>query len=145
MSDYFTAPAPIVNSTTSDKVDVNNLTAAVEAGFDAAQADIEAGNVLFKKLDIGDWDMDATETVNITHGLEFHKNASVTGVVRGDATVFPSYVFDAHSNGGTSTIYISSINSTTIVLKRLTGGATDNFNYDSTSYNRGKLIVQYVL
>lgn len=144
MSDYFTAPAPVVNSTTSDKTDVNDLTAAVEAGFDAAQADIEAGNLLFKKIDIGDWNMDTTTTVNVTHGLDFHKMGAVIGIIRGDLTTVASFPILQQSISGAK-VWIDSVNSATIVLKCDKTQFPIISNYNATSYNRGKLIVQYIL
>lgn len=42
MSSYFTAPATVINGVTSDADDVNDLSTAVEAGFDNVEAAIES-------------------------------------------------------------------------------------------------------
>ena len=98
------------------------------------------------ELEIGDWDMDASATLNVAQGLSATEWKTVRGIstiIRNDADGsyqdFGTYL-DATSGGNTT-----SINSTNITLTRATGGLFDNTLFDSTSYNRGWITFSYVV
>jgi hypothetical protein len=100
------------------------------------------GTPYYKKIiNIGDWNMDATETVNIAHGLSITKILSVSSFIINDAgtiiynllTAFSSSIQGAHAIGASN-----------VTLSRINGGAFDNANYDSTSYNRGRIEIDYI-
>ena len=81
-------------------------------------------------VEIGDWNMDSTASVNVAHGIaDFKKIRSVTGIIRndGDTTSYPI----------AEDCSVSSIGSTNVVLARTESGDFDSSDFDSTSYNRG--------
>ena len=94
-----------------------------------------------KSIDIGDWDMDATASVNVAHGLTLTKIRSVSVLIRNDDD--DAYL-DIIGTGNDIDAYMSSIDSTNVVLDRVGTGSFDGVNYDSTSYNRGWIVLQYV-
>lgn len=102
-----------------------------------------------KIVNIGDWNMDATASVSIAHGLTLANIRSVSAMIRNDAndTYTPlSQDGAAPATPTDSTGFISAINATTVTLQRLADAtAYDNANYDSTSYNRGWITITYVV
>jgi len=99
------------------------------------------GGLRVKVVDIGDWDMDATATVNVNHGLTSTDIRSVGILIRSDVgTVYP-ITFHTLGNfvgGGYS------LGSSQISISRLAGGQFDAIGFDSTSYNRGWVTIHYV-
>lgn len=97
------------------------------------------GSVMLKNkvIDIGDWDMDSTTSVSISHGLldiGFIRGMAVT--VRKDSDV--TLRMDPISNGGD--IYVEGAN---VILTRDSAGIFDTTEYDETSYNRGWITITY--
>ncbi len=95
-----------------------------------------------KIVEIGDWDMDATASVNVAHGLTYSKIRTMIVMIRDNAGT-SSYDFstaDSEVGTGTSTMAVGSAN---CVLNRSTDGYFDNTNFDSTSFNRGWITIQY--
>lgn len=88
-----------------------------------------------KVIDIGDWDMDATGSVSIAHGLTDANTRPVLVTIRDDSGTSHK---DFAGDGG-------SINVTggNVILGRTTGGTFDNINYNSTSFNRGWITILY--
>lgn len=94
-------------------------------------------------LDLGAWDMDATEDCNIAHGLgvNWNKVRHISGFIFHDSGLelyelpYPSIdllAFDA---------YIAGLTSTHITLKRRAAGKFDNVAYNDVGINRGFLCV----
>lgn len=98
--------------------------------------------ILTKLIDIGDWNMDSTETIDIAHGLTSTKIINVIGMVRSDDDSVRYGIDPGFSTG--SRVYVSETNAINVRLARAVGGGTDNAGYDATSYNRGWLIIQYL-
>ena len=104
-----------------------------------------------KVVDIGDWNMDATTSVGVAHGVDFTKIRSVSGVIRADANGSRYEIGVANTASGAADVFFPSntapnaINSTTIMITRLTGGLFDaNADFDEpTGYNRGWLVITY--
>jgi hypothetical protein len=94
-------------------------------------------------LDIGDWNMDANANVSVAHGLgaSFKKIRSITSIIRNDADDTYSTV----PSGASNDAYIASFNTTAIGLTRVGSGGFDNSGYDSTSFNRGWIVVWYIV
>lgn len=97
-----------------------------------------------KIINIGDWNMDTTGNVAVTHGLTKTNIRSVTGILRidDDSTYYiltPGYDASLAMEG-----YIQTITDTVVNLYRRTGGLYDNVNFDSTSYNRGWITITYI-
>jgi len=93
---------------------------------------IDSTNTLATKIiDIGQWDMDATQSVDVPHGLSNKQSIrSVNVFIRDDATnVFNK--LDRRSEDG----YLGQITDTNIPLFRTASGTWDNVLYDQTSFN----------
>ena len=114
-------------------------------GFRDASATESTKTILRKKIiEIGDWDMDATATVNITHGLpDFTKIRTIFAMIRNDNDL--NYITLERTDlvGSTTDGIIDVINTTTIRLSRTTSGFFDNTLHDSTSFNRGWITIDY--
>jgi len=117
----------------------------------ASSAEINASSVGIgvtisrqKIVEIGDWNMDSTSSVQVAHGLTQSKIRGIRALIRSDddATVRD---FNALSAGvsGAWTQYIAAT-ATKISLSRAEGSHFDNTSYDSTSFNRGWMIIDYV-
>jgi hypothetical protein len=98
-----------------------------------------------KVLEIGDWNMDANASVTIPHGLTRTKVRAVKVIVRNDANTASFDLSMAGNladpdllNGG-----FNNMGNVSITLVRRTGGQFDSVNYDSTSYNRGWVVIWY--
>ncbi len=99
-------------------------------------------NLHMKIIDIGDWNMDATISVFVTHGLTKSKIRDVQGIIRNDDDTYSIPITPGMDAQADAEIYV--INSTQIGISRLAGGYYDNTAYDSTSYNRGWITIWYV-
>ena len=103
-----------------------------------------------KVIEIGDWNMDTTTVLNtVGHGLPslvFKNIRTITVIIRNDADslLFPLDGFDdaladnLRVNGG-----VLQLNNTNIILNRRTGGAFDSNLFDSTSFNRGWITIEF--
>ena len=90
---------------------------------------------------IGDWDMDATASVSVTHSLsatEWKTVRDINITIRNDADT-TYYTLD-RADGATT---ITNINSTDFNLARDTAGPFDTTDFDSTTYNRGFISFWY--
>jgi len=97
-----------------------------------------------KILSIGTWNMDANYYTSIAHGLSQSKIRSVTAIVRNDTTL--NYRFgplEGTKYNGTLGGRCYALGST-IWLERVTGGLFDTTEYDSTTINRGYVLITYV-
>ncbi len=99
-------------------------------------------------INIGDWNMDTTQDLTVPHGIaDFKKIRSIKVMIRNDAD--DSYkpldcVISSSNNkpmGG-----VISFDSTNVYLTRGTDpSGFNNTDYNSTSYNRGYIIIEYAL
>jgi hypothetical protein len=94
----------------------------------------EVPNVLFiDTLDIGDWNMDSTATINVAHEIEdYHDIKSMSVHIRNDADDTIVVIGTSEGNDAYFTI-----GTTNVALVRAEGGNYDAATYDATSYNRG--------
>ncbi len=93
------------------------------------------------KFAIGDWNMDTSSQVSISgHGLEITNIRSATGMIIRDNSAVVA-VFGGGNTGGVTEVNIAQITATNITLSRLTGGLFDSVDYDSTSFNRGYVLI----
>jgi len=129
----------IVTINKASTVEAQALTIDTKFITPSTLADVNGG-LLTKIVDIGDWDMDATITVSVVHGLDQTKIRGLSAIVRTDSGVVPFL----QVNFGQDNCGLISVDSTYVILSRVTGGVFDNTNYDSTSYNRGWIKVEYV-
>jgi hypothetical protein len=94
-----------------------------------------------KMIEIGDWNMDATPQVNVTHGLDLTKIREVTAMIRRDDNALYT---DLKDSTGAQVMGQIRIYSTVITLARTATIGYDEPDYNSTSYNRGWVIIWYV-
>ena len=98
-----------------------------------------------KVIQIGDWDMDTTATKNVAHGLTLSKIVGVRALIINDAGT-DCYVVAANYNPGANDLDsdINLIDATNVQLARVGAGIFDGVGFDSPSYNRGWVIVDYI-
>lgn len=102
--------------------------------------------LLKKELDIGDWNMDSTPQINVAHGLVLTKIKSVCGTIRNDADSSHYQIPSPKYTDGTGDemgLWVASVNSTNVVLYRQNTTQWDSNYFDSTSYNRGWLTIEF--
>ena len=123
---------------------------AVFNGPVTANAGINTSNIVLKTkvIEIGDWNMATTVSVDVNHGIsDYTKIRIVDVVVRGDSGSGIYYrKLDRSDTGvtpGTIQGWVGHIQPSTITLSRLTGGIFTNSAFDATSYNRGWITVTY--
>ena len=93
-----------------------------------------------KIVDIGDWNMDATEQVSVAHGLTLSKIRHVSALVIDDAGANIYIPLGFY----TAAVFIYSIDAINVHLRRYTGGTMDSTDFNATSYNRGWITIYYV-
>ena len=104
-----------------------------------------------KVIEIGDWNMDATTSVSIAHGLTLANIRNVKAEVQNDSQSLHWELSSLPSGIATGTgaeieaeAWIVQANTADVIMRRLTGGIFDGVNYDSTSFNRGWITIWYV-
>jgi hypothetical protein len=95
-----------------------------------------------KILTIGDWDMDATLSVNVAHGLTFTKIREVTVLIIDDASSKISPLNTSQPAGEVAGFWF--LDSTNVSIYRFAGGSFDSTLYNATSFNRGWVTIWYV-
>ena len=95
-----------------------------------------------KIVEIGDWNMDADANKSVAHGLTYAKIVGTRAMIRNDAD---SARYIVHGNTSvTEELMITQVEATYVSLLRLGGGFFDHVNFDSTSFNRGWVILDYI-
>lgn len=101
-----------------------------------------------KVIDIGDWNMDnePTPIPTPTHGLTLSKIRNVTVIIRNDADTIRSDINlrtggEIYSAGATQGVQC---NATEVLIYRPINGLFDTTDYNSTTYNRGWITIQYI-
>lgn len=102
-----------------------------------------SGVLATKVVQIGDWNMDSSVSVNVAHGIaDYKKIRSIGSIIREDSDVgyySLGYINSAAADG----FGVSNITTTNIQLARVDSGAFDNTNFDSTTFNRGWITITY--
>ena len=106
---------------------------------------IDAGNngdaLKTKIIDIGDWNMDTTIDLQVSHGLTQANIRVVAVLIRDDADAIYT-MFPAEETFGSTNEQIN-VTSSDIDMDRATSGGFDNTGYNSTSFNRGWITIWY--
>lgn len=99
-----------------------------------------AGNItlLTKKVDIGDWNMDTTVSIQVSHGVTAAKIKSVEAYIWGDTGLFAGNLL----RSGYVMIYPP--DTTKLELDRTAAGVFDAVGFSSVPYNRGCIIIRYI-
>jgi len=108
--------------------------------------------VLTKIIPIGDWDMSATGTLTVAHGLTLSKIRSVSAMINIDTSnaVYPLTGFINNTPGGSAYADATNINLFRFsdAQANLINGALsayENGSYSATGFNRGWITIEYVL
>ncbi len=101
-----------------------------------------------KTLAIGSWDMDATETVSVTHGLTgatWKDTRSIELSIRNDDdnTRYTNNGSDPATGMTKNDVVASGVTSTSIVLCRRAGGQFDSTEFDNIAISRGNVTIWY--
>jgi hypothetical protein len=150
---YYTsggAWAKCFSSITDDGTDVtfgNDVTVTNDltiTGVTTASGGIDAGNTgttfKVKELDIGVWDMDATASVTVAHGVTESKIRAVSVLIRSDTNDY--YPIDWNTSGTNAAGNWRLVSDTVVQLNRTTGGSFDSANFNDGS-SRGTIYVTY--
>jgi hypothetical protein len=100
-----------------------------------------------KIYNIGDWDMDATATINIAHGLsatEWKTVRVINPIIIPDDDSSRLSLCEINVSTGNMLGGTGAVDSTNIQLTRATGELFDNVAYDSTGFNRGYVTIEYI-
>lgn len=114
--------------------------------FDLSSAFYVPSIIKTKIIDIGDWNMDSSTNVTLAHGLsDFTKVRNVSCQVRNDGNTTYYNLMSSINNGLGTQVNEIAINSSNVILQRESNGIFDNSLFDSTSYNRGWVTIQYII
>lgn len=100
---------------------------------------------LTKVIEIGDWNMDADDRVFISLPIASHKIRRISALIRADDDTdanprrYSIYSYDS-SMGGECIIYDN-----TVAISRPNASFFNSSLFDSTSFNRGWLTIDYIL
>ena len=101
----------------------------------------DVGLLKRKLIDIGDWNMDADASKLVAHGELFTDIRAIHATIRNDdSTLYHTLPGNLTDNVDVNLTW----DSTNIIMARRPSVAFDSVDYDSTSYNRGFIIIEYV-
>ncbi len=125
--------------------------ASGSGSIDFADVVFQSGTVK-RVIQIGDWNMDSTDSVTIPHGLDATKIISVNVTILrdiGGGSVLGIYPLNTPYVATTSDFPqhegVYSTDATDVSLRRRIGGFFDNADFNSTSFNRGWIIIEMAL
>lgn len=95
-----------------------------------------------KIVQIGDWNMDSTDQKVVAHGLTQTKIRAVHVIILSDSSIY--YPLPFFGSASSIDAWCSGISDTNVTLTRKEGGVCDDVYWDSTGFNRGWLIIEYV-
>lgn len=129
---------------TSLRVSSANGTVGFPDGIDPGYS---GASIKMKVVEIGDWNMDSSQTVDVAHGLDIQDIRMVDVIIRGDSS---SFIYPLNGKGIIVGSYdtdvqggVGQITSAGVRLVRITGGFFDDTDFNSTSYNRGWVTIWY--
>lgn len=132
-----------LNSKVSDTGDtmtgalINTSTIEAQGGIRTAASGAYLKTIV---VNIGDWDMDGTLTVNVAHGLaDFKKIRIIDIIVRNDADTLYYELDRGNALGGG----VASIDTTNVTIYRTAPSDFDTTDFNSTGYNRGWVTITY--
>lgn len=94
-------------------------------------------------IDIGDWNMDTGPANNVAHGLVVEKIQATSVMIRDDTdirhyTLLPDYGGVTGADG-----YVNRVGTLYVEMGRRDTGVFDSDVFDSTSYNRGWITIDF--
>ena len=145
-----TATTQVTTDTIAERTGAAGVTidsCLIKDGGAAAVAD--GTNIIKTKvIAIGDWNMDATASVSVTHGLDASKIVDVSAIIIPDTgtglvTLHLNYATTASGLVNGNIVWLGT--GTIVGLERLASSIFDSVNYDATSYNRGYVTITYIV
>jgi len=135
-----TAPTIALTVKTDGKVELASTLTAT-GGIDAGA---NGTTLKCKIIQIGDWNMDSTNAVNVAHGLSsnYLKIRAIRAMILHDDGA-QYFALESVTTGGAIGGGTGTIDSTNVQLVRVISGVFDSTNFDSTSFNRGFLFITY--
>ncbi len=120
------------------------IAGALSGAPDVIQVDAVLDKIRFKTVQIGDWDMDATGTLAVNHGLTGANIRSVFVAIRNDAAT-NTYPIDVDQNldGNVAGGFLWT--ATQVSMGRIGAGFFDGTDFDATTYNRGWITIVYAV
>lgn len=138
----FTTPGQFTSSVATGTAPLV-ITSVTEVANLTPQQIGDGTNIIKTKIiDIGDWDMDASISVTVAHGLTATKIRSISAIVRTDDAA-GAYSIDYDNSAGSLSKGIN-FDATNIYLTRKTSGPFDGTDFNATSFNRGWVTITYV-
>ena len=100
-----------------------------------------------KKMDIGDWNMNADLRITVPHGIPSGKTKilDVAVMIRRDADDFIIPLLGWNTTTGTGSGNIAFMDDADINFDRGSSGIFHNVDFDLTSFNRGWILISYAL
>ena len=98
-----------------------------------------------KIVEIGDWNMDAHESVSVAHGVPYQHIVGIQVMVRADSGVAIQIPLNYCSSSYTQAQGWWWADTSNVILGRLAAGTFDNTNFNSTSWNRGWIILDLLV
>lgn len=96
-------------------------------------------------IELGDWDMDADQTLQVSLGsIAAEDVRQVQVIIRDDNDDFRTDLLSVTTGSVDGNWRLDLLTDDNLELFRDTGGGYDNGNFDATSYNRGWATVWYV-
>ena len=146
-----TASTSVVTDTIAEEnagVGVTVDSCPIKDGGVGAVTDQGGGNNLIAKvIEIGDWDMNAAASHNVSHGIgASYKNIRSVSVIIRDDDDTNYYKLERVQSNGVIDGGVGRIEGTLIVLERFTGGFFDSSTFDDVggvAGNRGWVTIWY--
>jgi hypothetical protein len=128
-----------------DAATVKRFTSLVAVVTSLAAINLALGGLTTTVIEIGNWDMQGTASVTISHGLDDAKIRSISVIIRADSGSIPVKKLD-NPNSSASTGFDGSviIGNSDVTLTRDSSGGFSSTSYDNvSSYNRGWITIAY--
>ncbi len=150
-STVFNSTATFNSSIKTNSVLSRTSTTGVSVGAGWLGQSSTASVVVFKTkiIEIGDWNMDTTTDIAISHGIsDFTKIRTIMALIRPDSdAISPDarqmLAGTALGGGLGGRCIVNGSDPTKIRLERATGGFFDDNKYNMTSWNRGYITIEY--
>jgi hypothetical protein len=140
-----TFSSAIVSDVTGDVTGNADTATLADGASSIKETGSGAGTVRKKIIEIGDWDMNSFTDIGVEHGMaDTSKIRSISALIRNNAGTVMKPLNSVKTATGELNGGVVGRNGIFIDLTRVVGGVFDSTDYDSTSYNRGWIVIEYV-
>jgi len=106
-----------------------------DSGNDAFIISSFITGIIRLSVEMGDWNMDTTSLIQVTHNLDPAKFRSISAIIRNDASTF-SYDISGDASDSNIDGY-KRVGATALFAERVSGGFFDATSFNDTPFNRG--------